>query len=586
MNFLDEYFSTLDIDDIVPRIRAKYREQLCLPGCKIEYKDFTKFIRRGREYFPKFVVTDKAEEDVEIEMYPLLCVGMAEFLTSVSGADSQPNIMFFNSFSDETVFSNIESALKLYKEVQHSTAKNEKELLSFTAMKAGYMDYRFPIIRELVSFLGALYLGNPSVFSKAAIHVMRYAYTVCSIFLADETQISCGQIGEDKIREFSVTEMFSKRYLQPKRVGYSIDGVRHYITDSRGVGIYVFLLLMAHMFKKFGEPLAKSTVKIEFNLEMLNKKIFQCLGDDWSGRYYKEGHVPFRKCEAAYVREQQQRLQWPLNSNIVYKINGKEVSRDEYDCEVMYKHATVVAYRDTGDNMAKYSDCMYANVFSIQNAILGVALSGKDISYDSLKEVIQRVGRDSKRTAEIYKNLELERISSEYTSKIAKLEAQNQDRCNDYEKQIALLKEQLQTKSRIIEDLNSEKTELCEKISSYYDEADYLDISDIGVGLDDMVSYLNNFSFTLVGGYAGLGEKLQGVGLTGVVQYIDDSIVRTTPSNTDFICICTRFISHQVVKYVESYYKNKGSEMFYFNGTNKESFIRVSYDFVKGWIGE
>jgi len=62
--------------------------------------------------------------------------------------------------------------------------------------------------------------------------------------------------------------------------------------------------------------------------------------------------------------------------------------------------------------------------------------------------------------------------------------------------------------------------------------------------------------------------------------------VSSTPEACDFYCINTAFVSHKLVRNVQSRYPSLVNRMFYYNGTNVENLIKSAYSFVKQWSNE
>ena len=81
-----------------------------------------------------------------------------------------------------------------------------------------------------------------------------------------------------------------------------------------------------------------------------------------------------------------------------------------------------------------------------------------------------------------------------------------------------------------------------------------------------------------------LDIKLKELGLTNIVQVDSERAINGTPTQCDFFCINTAFLAHRLTNMVRERYKDQISQFYYFNGTNVEALLRVSYDFIKGWV--
>lgn len=108
-------------------------------------------------------------------------------------------------------------------------------------------------------------------------------------------------------------------------------------------------------------------------------------------------------------------------------------------------------------------------------------------------------------------------------------------------------------------------------------------LSSEDIPLEDMIDFLNGFKFTMVGGRDELLSKLKEIGWTNVAQISSES-ASNTAMQSDFFCINTRFISHKIVRLVESDYASQRDQMFYYNGTNIQLLVQVCYDFVTAWF--
>jgi hypothetical protein len=87
----------------------------------------------------------------------------------------------------------------------------------------------------------------------------------------------------------------------------------------------------------------------------------------------------------------------------------------------------------------------------------------------------------------------------------------------------------------------------------------------------------------MIGGRFDLCDKLKGVGLE-VFCIDEESATGSTLPTSDFFVINTKFISHKVVRMVQSQYKNQLDTFLYYNGTNIDNLIRASYDFIYQWL--
>ena len=95
--FAREYYTdgNMDFDRFIPHLSVKLRDQLCLKGRKIEYRDFTKVIKRGDRYMPLVCWTgEPKKDDIVLDFAPLYSVGVAEFVTMLSHSGDLADMKF------------------------------------------------------------------------------------------------------------------------------------------------------------------------------------------------------------------------------------------------------------------------------------------------------------------------------------------------------------------------------------------------------------------------------------------------------------------------------------------------------------
>lgn len=191
-------------------------------------------------------------------------------------------------------------------------------------------------------------------------------------------------------------------------------------------------------------------------------------------------------------------------------------------------------------------------------------------SVEKLQAQLDSIKADSK--------VKLDRVANEWEKKYSSV-------IDSYEKKIIELEYQLSAKSDFIAKLSNELEVANSKLESIFTEEDLAveALSSEDISLEDMIDFLNGFKFTMVGGRDELLSKLKEIGWTNVSQISSES-ASNTAMQSDFFCINTRFISHKIVRLVESDYASQKDQMFYYNGTNIQLLVQVCYDFVTAWF--
>ena len=152
----------------------------------------------------------------------------------------------------------------------------------------------------------------------------------------------------------------------------------------------------------------------------------------------------------------------------------------------------------------------------------------------------------------------------------------------------------MEQKSQIIAQLSEKNTILNSRMSSFFCESDFEDDNDVvieEVTQEEIINYINGFSYLLVGGREGLAQKLEDYGWKNINQIsnVNNSVLSSDSSsrpNIDFIIINTKFVSHNLVRSVESKFSDLTDRVIYFNGTNIDYLTRVTIDFIKKYMEE
>lgn len=597
MGFIEEHFERVgfDIEAVIPRIKVKYREQLCFSGKKIDYADFTKFVRRDNIFIPMLDVKEVKDTDKIIDMSPFINVGIAEMVSLTSGEHNDVNVEFFRYLVSLNVFQIYEDAIDIvHKILLSSEFDNENNLGVINSLRSTYVNCTFPEIQRIIAALTVIQMVNPKLYCQVILESMKYSYTICSAFTADLDNLFCGQFSDLDATQTSVNKAVSARSLRTGAIGYTIPSKsqKHYITDSRGVGIYSYIKLLHTVYANFGEALSNRTISIgqdkEATREKIDKNLADCIGDDYVSFYLRNGKLKSKPCDERYGTLYKQFDISPFDSHEEYTLsNGTKVSRQMYEDKKLFLRAHGVGIQ-SGINEVNFGDfnTYYTSLCSIASVVTLFTACNEMYCID-IDEVRKQIAKleAAKTIGAIVSKSENKVDTSKYERQIEDLNKTHEKETESYEARIKELEHQLESKSNIIAKLSDEVKTLSTEIESYYTEVD-IDgtLEDVELSIEEIISYLNNFKICLVGGRMGLDIKLKELGLTNIVQVDSERAINGTPTQCDFFCINTAFLAHRLTNMVRERYKDQISQFYYFNGTNVEALLRVSYDFIKGWM--
>lgn len=602
MKLFDEYVKDVgvDLEQTMLRVPVKFRDKLCFKGMKVDYDKLTYFVVRDGKYLPLFTVNDVKDTDLVLNLYPLICVGLSEILFTASNTGDETGLHFLEELiSNEDVLKGESDLIHFANMVVQSNLKeNEHEFEVLCALRSDYTPCSFHTTRQLVATMACCYFTNPKLFCEALLESMKFAYSTCTLYTTDCSEIANLCVGDGDCTKFDICEMVTKSSLRPKRIGYKIPRgtSKHYISNCRGLGIYAYLILFFEIYDKFGEALSSACANIKIKdaktKEFLQKQFVGCLGDDFVGNYYKTGKMKLKLCNKSYAYPTLQQGAVPINSGTLYTLDDdSKVTRDVYENEILWRRANHVNFAKVNDGLfIRNAETYYVKLIDFY----GVAFScfADNYKFDTTVENFHYVSKEY--VTEVVRNelyskardkADAEQLKKKYNEDLEKISEEHKHYCEAYDKKIEELNAIIASKSNIIEQLTSELKETNDSLQGYYSEEDFEEtVEESGVSLEEAIEFLNQFKITMVGGRIDLLQKLTALGLTGVVQVDSANMLNGTPITSDFFCINTKFVSHKTAYNVESRYKEQKSQMFYFNGTNVEALIRACYDFIMKWM--
>lgn len=586
----------------VPLLRYKMNDSVIkFKGQRIPVEDLFKFIKRGDSYLPKFS-TKEEKGDRVIDMTPFICVGVSELLQVVA---SDTSTGAFDEEIDE-IFGRVFLDIEELNTVLNKICICSEDLSAFGVapiiynMTSSYIDYRFPNIKKLATQLLVLAFARPSVACEVILKAFTLIYDYVSIFYYDKDSLGALAEKNDNFKTYSTKEalesFMTEKLLRFKKIGYTVPNTetKHYISDCRGLSVYSALILMQYIYNNFSEMPSSAKPIFDFTqpfiAEQNQKMLLSCIGDDSVGSYVKTCRVISKMFDydrfGAYVISTGL---YPIKGTQVYNINGRDILRDSYEREILLKYANNMSHNSFKSKNYR-RNIMSVNYFENTEAIWGSTynfmsgdLTKAYIDATQIKKYVGQIESVEKLQAQV------NRLKTESESKLERavndLNEKHSSVVEDYEKRIKDLEYQLSVKTDFITKLSGELEDANSKLDSMFTEEDLAveALSSEDVSLEEMVDFLNGFKFTMVGGRDELLLKLKEIGWTNVAQISAESSSNAT-MQSDFFCINTRFISHKVVRLVESSYANQKDQMFYYNGTNTQLLVQVCYDFVTAWF--
>lgn len=591
-------------DNILPLLRYKMSGDFVkFKGKKVPVEDIFNFVKSGDSYYPRFYVNEVKPEDKVIDMTPFLCTGVAE-LAYFTASDKHIGIASKFLDSVKNVFLTIDELNTISDELIITGNEDTDNPLAYIIynMSSPYIDYRFEGIKKLASRLLILSFTRKADLCDCILNGFTYIFDFVSLFYFDKEQLEgMSQTNEDvKFHDSNdmLNDFMTSKLLRFKRIGYTApdSDKKHYISDCRGLSIYSVLILMMCVYDKFGEfassqPPVLNPHDEHFNIE--NQKHFSaCIGDDAIGHYIRNGHVRTKSFDVSkfggYVINSGI---FPIRGSLSYKTDNREVLREVFEKEIVLRYAYNVNYngfKDKNYERSINSICYFESVEQLWGSSLFFMpedLNDAYIDTPYIKELLDKLDSLQK-VSDKYDSMK-EDYEHKLTNELTTVEEKHSKEIESYEEKIKNLEYQLSLKSDFITKLSGELEDANTKLERMFTDEDLSAevISSEDISIEDMVDFLNDFKFAMVGGRDELLSNLAEIGWTNVFQISKESSTNVS-TQADFFCINTRFISHKVVRMIESVHQDEKEQMFYYNGTNTQLLVQVCYDFVTAWFGK
>lgn len=595
--FAKEYYEDggMAWERFLPKIRIKLRDELCLPGRKVQYDDFSKFVKRGSSYTP-LVCTQLKKDDIVIDFAPLLSIGVAEVVAMLSHEDDYVDLHFLGWLQELEFADNWYSMLGTMGDMFDKSVDTSEELAFAESLRTSLIDYRWPVVKRMYATMQAIKIINPKSYCIAVIEGLKLAFSVASLWMAPKAKY----LDEDRRQKMNESR-FRWGQLTKERLGrfgaleYTIEGTsrKRKISDGRGLGISALCLFLIDFFNKFQSEPAKSKMvpySVKSSRENIMSMFEACLGDDYVGRYLKKGTCYIADCDDSFICMGNEGNLIATDCHVKEQIDGINVGRGFYEASLLWKHAVGVKDAEPVGILPPV-DVTYGTRIDFVHTSLEFAFSNRGMSMSQklsdiykgelLDAVLERVDTDG--TIERYRQ-NLEQQANQAIMDARKDAVLLQDALSKAHNKLEAASLILAEKQNNIKELQAEVQSLRAKVRSTYsyEESDDLEeVLESPISPQEMLDFVNQFRIVVIGGIDTLKSRLEQAGFTNL--YFANSM-NTTGVVGDFFCVCTRFVSHKLVYNFEANYREQADSFFYFNSTNADVFLRTCYDFIKSWF--
>lgn len=576
----------------LPALKVKFRDQLCVTGKKYPYEEVSKvYVRNidGKNIVSAKIFTDLdtiTDKTAEVDYIGLYAIGAMELLYLVfskeldeNGGESISALSEKFSLVCDSIFTKYEDLVNVCNCLMDDEMSKEyrKQLNLFYSMRTDFSRLGYKETIKYANWLMIIWLADKQKFWEIFFEIMEYVEPLFLILFDDIIRDEDGGflckywLNEDKDLHFN-------------RISYAIpnsDGTRE-ITDCRGVAIFSSLSLYYSFLFAHGYHPSNDMYFTKDDTKLIGKMmaiIAICFGNDAQAKFLKGigiDEIPRFDLRMSYTSA--------LQNQRYRKIDGGSMKRTTWEDLVLFSYAYQLA-ESVHNTVLQSNDVnmYYASIDTICNVIGCLIVD----HYDELLSV------DTSEFDKKIKDLEYQnnRLNKDLeTSRQRLIEVTNNSTANDevnqLKQQLSELQRIVDSKTEIIEQLNSENKELNAFINNIYSDEDIDDEEEYvpEVPMEEMVEYLNNFRFLLVGGRFELPQKLAEYGWTNLTQFDSRKNLGATQTNgADFYVFNTKFISHKIVRKVESEITDTDTTMYY-NGTNTEKLIESCYKFAKAFF--
>lgn len=583
----------------LPAVNVKFRDKLCFSGHQYDYSEISKvWINVHNNKYaivPKVFYTEdkKLDGDYEVDYIGIYAIGVMELLylsytesLCVDGGEQIKNITDLFDMLCAKIFKTTDDVKEVYDVFFDSRvgSKYDTAYNLFFAMRTNYSKLAYRHVMRYATLLMILWSKDPKIFWELFFEIMKFILPEYLVLLKDVIKVDELENTEDS-EDVSINlldMMKTKRDIDFHRISYAhpdnADNIK-YITDCRGVAIYASMsLYYAFLFEHGYDPSKKPILKHNDKsiATHIIAKIATCIGNDYQSRFLL-GRGINEQCmfdlRGAYHSTLQDKTQ--------SRVGSRHLPRATYEDLIL----TSIAHQTKGISKGALQDIdnhmHYASISDIFEAIGTIVYTNYrnilSINVDSYEETIKKLEtQNSRLTSEIEK--QKQKINDIVNN------STNNSEVEQLKEKLDSLQRIIDSKTEIIEQLNMENKDLNAFISNIYSENDEdtdaeNDTTEFEVSIEEMVNYLNNFKFLMVGGRFELIQKLNDYGWTNVDQFDGRKHLGAAQlQSSDFYVLNTKFLSHKVTCKIASNISDFET-MMYYNGTNPEKLIKACYSF-------
>ena len=601
MNFFEVWAEDIDknIAYRFPVMKFKLKDTFKGGGKSIPYSDLSKCIVIPKDdtydFVPKFAYESKyMGEGVEVDITPFLAVGAMEIF-NILYSQNQASVGYWAEFLSELSDSLHNPTWDVFVKMLFVPNRYDKHewFGAFSRMKSPCTFEGYSTIKDMVNVLLVVSDFAPQLFYDALLDMARVSFSYGSIFskfhenyisVTFDPDAKANKIRSAKKGETQVWDRFTQ--VGAVKVKHKLLGEKPVlVTDSRGASIYMYLIWVAYMFQLCGNFSKNDydvrTVDKEAVVDF-NERLVKCLGEDAVSRYLTKGkQVSVSSNNVIWKKGLQ------LAEGVSYTTEDKkQYFRDDIIDHELFKRAYKVRFKGNEPDESHIYDyevnMNYASMTSLGNGVGYCVNMFSDINFTEFNDQLNKVIHENERLRN-----QLETIEEKNKKSADESKSSYEDAIVEKDKRIAELEQALAVKSdnfnKLYEEYESYQSEMNDMLSQIDDIEELVDeVEDVPI--EEMIDFLNDYKFAMIGGHVNMHKKLKELGLTNTVYIEDINRVVSGVQSVDFVCLFTKLCSHKHVRAAQSMYTDMTDRLIYINQQNTDIVIKICYSFVKKWL--
>lgn len=576
--FGQSFFNKLQC--VYPFVKFRIRDDITIKSKHCALNELGVFVlsEKDKRLAPKFA--EAIEGGTEVNLLPLLCVGMCEFLLDQSVLNKTVMLEFeevlLTRISKELVEYNLAEEF-LHDSIIDNCVDNSNGFVLAHSLRYGHSHEGKIHSLKILGYLYFVACKLPKLFAEIFFDFM-YVYMSTMRTYCDANATLIGYDDATGDRNYNVPKMTLdyKHYLMktPRKTVIKL-------SNSRGLGLACLNLLVLYIIKDADRNC--TLFKDDF-IPVAESNFFAGLGEDITAKIILGKSVSVENTHRSFSEY------IIFHPNRTYTVNNNSIVREVYEEQFLYRKAYGVSYNEGISELRNRDVSVHyftADSFISSSSVIYTICAKNEVSVKKNIEILSRAKTeiDKYRRRINYLESALQKADDEKEKLKSKL-------VEDYEEKIKDLNFQLEQKSQINIQLSEKVASLNSRLSSFFCEDELEDDAEevvVEITQEERLNYLNGFSFLLVGGREGLAQKLEDIGWTSITQISNSnspvlSSDASSRPNIDFIVINTKFVSHNLVRAVESRFGDLSDRVIYFNGTNVDYLSRVTIDFIRKYM--